>query len=104
MKLLIFNSYTNVIISKRQGLYYDGNTGTYYYYDEASKTYQYHSQIQACTNEATNMHFPVVQKKEEQSAGKVDKVTNCIVNSTFNVAYTFFKEIFDVWFSITGFR
>ncbi|XP_011150988.1 angiogenic factor with G patch and FHA domains 1 isoform X2 [Harpegnathos saltator] len=64
---------TGYYYDTRQGLYYDGNTGTYYYYDEASKTYQFHSQVQACTNEATNIHLPVTQKKEEQNAGKVDK-------------------------------
>ncbi|XP_014489188.1 PREDICTED: angiogenic factor with G patch and FHA domains 1 [Dinoponera quadriceps] len=64
---------TGYYYDTRQGLYYDGNTGTYYYYDEASKTYQFHSQVQVCTNEATNTHHPVTQKREEQSSGKVDK-------------------------------
>ncbi|XP_032676009.1 angiogenic factor with G patch and FHA domains 1 isoform X2 [Odontomachus brunneus] len=63
---------TGYYYDTRQGLYYDGNTGTYYYYDEASKTYQFHSQVQICTNEATNIHLPATQKKERES-GKVDK-------------------------------
>lgn len=93
---------TNVIL-KRQGLYYNGNTGTYYYYDEASKTYQFHSQVQVCTNEATNMHLPVTQKREERNAGKVDKVTVHVVNSILSDIYLY-KIIFDVLFLITGFR
>lgn len=29
------------------GLYYDGNSGTYYYYDDKSKVFQFHSQVEA---------------------------------------------------------
>ncbi|PSN55625.1 hypothetical protein C0J52_04032 [Blattella germanica] len=28
------------------GLYYDGNSGTYYYYDDKSKVFQFHSQVE----------------------------------------------------------
>lgn len=59
-----------MILFQKQGLYYDGNTGTYYYYDVASKTYKFHSQI--CTNDASNL--PISQNKEEQKTGKTDKV------------------------------
>ncbi|KAK9310078.1 hypothetical protein QLX08_000530 [Tetragonisca angustula] len=48
----------------KQGLYYDGNTGTYYYYDEASRTYQFHSQVSV--NEAA-VH---VQSKKDQKTRK----------------------------------
>ncbi|XP_011251924.1 angiogenic factor with G patch and FHA domains 1 isoform X1 [Camponotus floridanus] len=54
-----------------QGLYYDGNTGIYYYYDEASNTYQFHSQV--CVNEDTTVQLPISQKKEERKTGKTDK-------------------------------
>lgn len=72
--MISIHIYNTSVILKRQGLYYDGNTGIYYYYDEASKTYQFHSQVQICTNEATNMHLPATQMEERES-GKVDKVT-----------------------------
>jgi len=73
------------MLFQRQGLYYDGNTGIYYYYDEPSKTYKFHSQIS--TNDASN--FPISQKREEQKIGKTYKVaihkiasmyTKCILN------------------------
>jgi len=28
-------------------LYYDGNSGTYYYYDDSSRAFQFHSQVEA---------------------------------------------------------
>jgi len=28
-------------------LYYDGNSGTYYYYDDKSRAFQFHSQVEA---------------------------------------------------------
>ncbi|XP_011688023.1 PREDICTED: angiogenic factor with G patch and FHA domains 1 isoform X1 [Wasmannia auropunctata] len=59
---------TGYYYDTKQGLYYDGNTGTYYYYDEASKTYQFHSQI--CTNKTTPTHLATSQMKEEQGIGK----------------------------------
>ena len=46
----------------KQGLYYDGNTGTYYYYDEASKSYQFHSQAQVTANEAATHRSKKGQK------------------------------------------
>ena len=33
------------------GLYYDGNTGTYYYYDEKTKAFQFHSQVEPMCRE-----------------------------------------------------
>ncbi|XP_011688024.1 PREDICTED: angiogenic factor with G patch and FHA domains 1 isoform X2 [Wasmannia auropunctata] len=65
---------TGYYYDTKQGLYYDGNTGTYYYYDEASKTYQFHSQI--CTNKTTPTHLATSQMKEEQGIGKSYKVLN----------------------------
>ncbi|XP_043507335.1 angiogenic factor with G patch and FHA domains 1 isoform X2 [Frieseomelitta varia] len=56
----------------KQGLYYDGNTGTYYYYDEASGTYQFHSQVSV--NEAA-VH---VQSKKDQKTRKSIKVSDDI--------------------------
>ncbi|XP_076226464.1 angiogenic factor with G patch and FHA domains 1 isoform X2 [Nomia melanderi] len=53
----------------KQGLYYDGNTGTYYYYDEASRTYQFHSQAQVSVNDPAVQ----VQNKKEQKIRKANK-------------------------------
>ncbi|XP_015440042.1 PREDICTED: angiogenic factor with G patch and FHA domains 1 [Dufourea novaeangliae] len=53
----------------KQGLYYDGNTGIYYYYNEASGTYQFHSQAQVSVNEAASQ----VQSKKEQKTRKANK-------------------------------
>ncbi|XP_017758221.1 PREDICTED: angiogenic factor with G patch and FHA domains 1 [Eufriesea mexicana] len=53
----------------KQGLYYDGNTGTYYYYDETSGSYQFHSQAQVTVNEAA----AYVHSKKEQKTRKAIK-------------------------------
>lgn len=53
----------------KQGLYYDGNTGTYYYYDEASRTYQFHSQTAVAAKD-TASHS---QSKRQQKTRKADK-------------------------------
>lgn len=55
---------------QKQGLYYDGNSGTYYYYDETSRTYQFHSQAQVAVNEASTD----CQGKKEQKTRKANKV------------------------------
>ncbi|XP_050456396.1 angiogenic factor with G patch and FHA domains 1 isoform X1 [Cataglyphis hispanica] len=64
---------TGYYYDTRQGLYYDGNTGIYYYYDEASNTYQFHSQVKGCVNEDTTVQFPICRKKKEKKNGKTHK-------------------------------
>ncbi|XP_076289060.1 angiogenic factor with G patch and FHA domains 1 isoform X2 [Lasioglossum baleicum] len=69
----------------KQGLYYDGNTGTYYYYNEANGTYQFHSQAQVSTSDATSQ----VQSKKEQKARKANKVSDDIhelINGLSNIS------------------
>ncbi|XP_076226466.1 angiogenic factor with G patch and FHA domains 1 isoform X4 [Nomia melanderi] len=69
----------------KQGLYYDGNTGTYYYYDEASRTYQFHSQAQVSVNDPAVQ----VQNKKEQKIRKANKVSDDIhelINGLSNIA------------------
>ncbi|XP_043582351.1 angiogenic factor with G patch and FHA domains 1 isoform X3 [Bombus pyrosoma] len=69
----------------KQGLYYDGNTGTYYYYDEISGTYQFHSQAQVTVNEAA-AH---VKSKKEQKTRKTTKVSDDIhelINGLSNIS------------------
>ncbi|KAL6428657.1 hypothetical protein ACFW04_007930 [Cataglyphis niger] len=64
---------TGYYYDTRQGLYYDGNTGIYYYYDEASNTYQFHSQVKGCVNEDTTVQFPICRKKKEKKNRKTHK-------------------------------
>ncbi|KZC06598.1 Angiogenic factor with G patch and FHA domains 1 [Dufourea novaeangliae] len=69
----------------KQGLYYDGNTGIYYYYNEASGTYQFHSQAQVSVNEAASQ----VQSKKEQKTRKANKVSDDIhelINGLSNIS------------------
>lgn len=69
----------------KQGLYYDGNTGTYYYYDETSGTYQFHSQALVTGNEAAAR----VQGKKEQKTRKAIKVLDDIhelINGLSNIS------------------
>lgn len=42
-------------------MYYNNQTGTYYFYDEASKSYKFHSQVEVLPEENTNE-----QKADEQ--------------------------------------
>lgn len=79
---------------QKQGLYYDGNTGTYYYYDEASKSYQFHSQAQVTANEAA-----AHQSKKEQKIRKANKVEDL----DYLVCKAGLKEIDSRW-DIFGFR
>ncbi|KAL6428658.1 hypothetical protein ACFW04_007930 [Cataglyphis niger] len=67
---------TGYYYDTRQGLYYDGNTGIYYYYDEASNTYQFHSQVKGCVNEDTTVQFPICRKKKEKKNRKTHKVSD----------------------------
>jgi hypothetical protein len=40
--------YFNILYTFQElGLYYDGNSGTYYYYDHKCKAFQFHSQVEA---------------------------------------------------------
>ncbi|XP_070161472.1 angiogenic factor with G patch and FHA domains 1 [Polyergus mexicanus] len=64
---------TGYYYDTKQSLYYDGNTGIYYYYDEASNTYQFHSQVKVCVNEDTTMQLPISRKKKENKNGKTHK-------------------------------
>lgn len=69
----------------KQGLYYDGNSGAYYYYDETSGTYQFHSQAQVTTNEAATNS----QNKKDQKARKKNKVSDeihALINGISNIS------------------
>lgn len=83
---LYYDYNTGYYYDAKQGLYYDGNSGAYYYYDEASKTYQFHSQAHAVTNNSANSQET---KKEEKSDGrKANKVLdeiNELINGLSNI-------------------
>ncbi|XP_076164349.1 angiogenic factor with G patch and FHA domains 1 isoform X4 [Ptiloglossa arizonensis] len=66
----------------KQGLYYDGNSGTYYYYDETSRTYQFHSQAQVAVNEASTD----CQGKKEQKTRKVLDDIHELINGLSNIS------------------
>lgn len=55
-----------------QGLYYDGNTGTYYCYNEQTKTYEFHSQ----TTQEQNVEEIENQNKEEKRKKRKAKMAN----------------------------
>ncbi|XP_015609869.1 angiogenic factor with G patch and FHA domains 1 isoform X2 [Cephus cinctus] len=68
---LYYDYNTGYYYDATQGLYYDGNTGTYYYYDEQTKTYKYHSQTPAAQNKAPIQEK--IKKKEKRKARKANK-------------------------------
>ncbi|XP_024947856.1 angiogenic factor with G patch and FHA domains 1 isoform X3 [Cephus cinctus] len=71
---LYYDYNTGYYYDATQGLYYDGNTGTYYYYDEQTKTYKYHSQTPAAQNKAPIQEK--IKKKEKRKARKANKVSD----------------------------
>ncbi|KAK2581738.1 hypothetical protein KPH14_002220 [Odynerus spinipes] len=70
---LYYDYNTGYYYDAKQGLYYDGNSGTYYYYDEASKTYQFHSHAHAVTNNPA--HSQEIQQEEKPDSRKANKDT-----------------------------
>ncbi|KAK2581737.1 hypothetical protein KPH14_002220 [Odynerus spinipes] len=71
---LYYDYNTGYYYDAKQGLYYDGNSGTYYYYDEASKTYQFHSHAHAVTNNPA--HSQEIQQEEKPDSRKANKVSD----------------------------
>jgi hypothetical protein len=47
LNILLRYYYYYCHIFQELGLYYDGNSGTYYYYDDRSRAFQFHSQVEA---------------------------------------------------------
>ena len=44
--IVLWNNYLFFIFQKVNKLYYDPNSGIYYYFDERSSSYQFHSQVE----------------------------------------------------------
>lgn len=68
------------------GLYYDGNSGTYYYYDDKSKAFQFHSQVEGIHRTPASSHDVTCtsgvkyeeQESKRRSKHKDHKVSNVI--------------------------
>lgn len=56
------------------GLYYDGNSGTYYYYDEQSNSYKFHSQAYSEKVDEQNKELKEnYAKRKSKKLKRVDK-------------------------------
>jgi hypothetical protein len=69
------------------GLYYDGNSGTYYYYDDKSKAFQFHSQVEGIHRTPPPSSYDVTctsgvkyeeHESKRRSKHKGNKVSNII--------------------------
>ncbi|CAG2060316.1 unnamed protein product, partial [Timema podura] len=60
----------DLISQQELGLYYDGNSGSYYYYDDKSKTFQFHSQAKVAVQPSWR------QPAETPKSQHVDETSN----------------------------
>lgn len=58
------------IYFQKSGLYYNGNTGTYYYYDKDSQSYKFHSQLPSKPDD------PMLAAKNTRGKGKKSRKDN----------------------------
>lgn len=74
------------------GLYYDGNSGTYYYYDDKSKAFQFHSQVEGIHRTPSASSYDVTcssgvkyeeHESRRKSKHKGPKVSNVIFQISF---------------------
>lgn len=75
------------------GLYYDGNSGTYYYYDDKSKAFQFHSQVEGIHKTPSASSYDVTctsgvkyeEHESKRSKHKGHKVSNVIFKFRFSL-------------------
>lgn len=88
---LYYDYNTGYYYDAKQGLYYDGNSGTYYYYDEVSGTYQFHSQAQVVATEAAS-HITNKKDHKVRKANKVSDEINELINGLSNITIERYKR------------
>lgn len=85
---------TSICVSfmlQEQGLYYDGNSGTYYYYDKEKNTFLFHSQVAASqvstVDTSVNTNLVIASKK------RVSEEVNIIEVNIYSQSFRKYQNI-----------